>query len=386
MPSNEQDSRDDRQRLGPNVAFIGARARHELSTPCLVLDLDTLEQNIDAMAAYARAAGVALRPHAKSHKSSDLARLQVAAGAIGACCATIGEAEVLGRAGIADLLITSPVATQAKVARFQALSRTVERLAVVVDHPDNIAELSALAIANGQIFDVVVDIDPGMQRTGVPIADAGDFVSRVASLAGLRYRGIQFYAGHLQHVDDYADRRDRVLLAIDDLRQVVAGLAARGLAPGMITGSGTGTFDIDVGTGFFTELQVGSYVFMDSQYRQVRHQGVRPSFEQSLFVQAAVCSANFEGFATVDAGLKHFSLDAGLPEMAGMQPDEAQYIFLGDEHGRVTFPSDRPRLALGQRVEFVPPHCDPTINLYNQFHCFRGDRLAEIWPIDARGK
>lgn len=386
MPLNEHAIQDDRQRLGPNVAYIGTPARNALNTPCLVLDLDVLEKNIGAMAAYARTAGIALRPHAKSHKSSSLAQLQIAAGAIGICCATLGEAEVLGRAGIDDILITSPVATEAKLARFQALSSTVDRLAVVVDNPDNIEELSALAVANGQIFDVVIDIDPGMQRTGVRLADACEFVSRVASLAGLHYRGVQFYAGHLQHIDEYADRKKQALSAIDGLKQVVAGLVARGLAPGLITGSGTGTFDIDVAAGIFTELQVGSYVFMDSQYRRVRHQGERPSFEQSLFVQAAVCSMNFSGFATVDAGLKHFSLDAGLPEIVGMASGEAQYAFLGDEHGRVTSPPTGIPLALGERVEFVPPHCDPTINLYNHFHCFRGDRLAEIWPIDARGK
>ena len=386
MPLNKIDIQDDQPRLGPNAAFIGTPARHALNTPCLVLDLDVLERNIAAMASYARTAGIALRPHAKSHKSSNLAQLQIAAGAIGVCCATIGEAEVLGKAGIDDILITSPLATTAKIARFHALCSIVDRLAVVVDNVDNIEELAALAVANGQTFDVVVDIDPGMQRTGVRVKDACQFVARIAATAGLRYRGIQFYAGNLQHVDEYSDRRQQALAAIDGLKQVVAGLAAQDLAPGLITGSGTGTFDIDVGCEIFTELQVGSYIFMDSQYRRVRHEGERPAFEQSLFVQAAVCSMNFDGFATVDAGLKHFSLDAGLPEIVETGPGQSQYVFLGDEHGRVTSPPTDTPLTLGERVEFVPPHCDPTINLYNHFHCFRGDRLAEIWPIDARGK
>lgn len=386
MLSHDYGNQDYPQPLGPNFGFIGTPARDALSTPCLVLDLDVLETNIDAMATYAREAGVALRPHAKCHKSSNLARRQIAAGAVGVCCATIGEAEVLGWSGIDDILITSPVATKAKLARFQMLASKVNTLAVVVDNPDNADELATLAIANGQTFDVVVDIDPGMRRTGVDLVDAVAFASRVASLDGLHYRGVQFYAGHLQHIDDYADRQQQALCALDGLKRVVAELDVQGLAPDLITGSGTGTFDIDVGAEIFTELQVGSYVFMDSQYRQVRHEGARPSFEQSLLVQAAVCSMNFEGFATVDAGLKHFSLDAGLPEIVGMGRGKGRFAFLGDEHGRVTSPPSDTPLALGERVEFVPPHCDPTINLYNHFHCFRGDILAEIWPIDARGK
>ena len=171
MPINENAVQDDQQRLGPNAAFIGTSARQALNTPCLVLDLDVLGQNIGAMAAYARKADIKLRPHAKSHKSASLAKLQIAAGATGVCCATIGEAEVLGRAGIDNILITSPVATKAKLARFQALSSKVRCLAVVVDNPSNVSELAELAESQGQTFDVVVDIDPGMQRTGVRLAN-----------------------------------------------------------------------------------------------------------------------------------------------------------------------------------------------------------------------
>lgn len=384
--SPDDQAHDDRKRLGPNAGYIGTAARQALNTPCLILDLDKLESNIAAMAHYAREAGVQLRPHAKCHKSSELARRQVAAGAIGACCATIGEAEILGWSGTDDILITSPVVTSAKLSRFQQLAVRVGRLAVVVDNLDNAEDLATIASAHGQTFDVVIDIDPGMQRTGVAAGDACAFVSRVAALPGLRYRGIQYYAGHLQHIDDYSERRSQSRSAIDRLRHVVADLVAQGLTPDLITGSGTGTFDIDVEEAVFTELQVGSYVFMDSQYWQVRHQSGRPVFEQSLFVQAAVCSANFSGFVTVDAGLKHFSLDAGLPEVIGAGPERGLFAFQGDEHGRVTPPAMDAPLQLGERVEFIPPHCDPTINLYNHFHCFRGERLAEIWPIDARGR
>lgn len=386
MLSDDNTNRDGRGQLCPNAGFVGSVARHLLNTPCLVLDIDVLERNVDAMADYAQAVGVALRPHAKCHKSSDLARRQIAAGGVGVCCATIGEAEAMGWAGVGDILITSPLVTKAKMARFGDLGRIVGRLAVVVDNLANAEALSELALLHDQTFDVVIDIDPGMHRTGIPYETAGEFVSLVAAMPGLNYRGIQYYAGHFQHIQEYAERREQVLSSLSKLKQVVADLIARELEPSLITGSGTGTFDIDVGADIFTELQVGSYVFMDSQYWQLDHQGSRPNFEQSLFVQAAVCSVNYTEFVTVDAGLKHFSLDAGLPEIVGSKQGDAPYVFLGDEHGRVTSPAGGESYRLGDRVEFVPPHCDPTINLYNHIHCFRGDRLVEIWPIDARGK
>ena len=375
--------------LGPNAALIGQPgSRHALDTPALLVDVDALERNIAAMAAFARAAGVGLRPHAKTHKSARIAALQVAAGALGACCVTLGEAEVLAQAGIAGLHITSPQVTPSKIARLTALNATASGLSVVVDHPDNLAALDRAAAAAGKPLAVLVDFSAGHGRTGCADEAALMALARAAVAAeALVFRGIQSYSGNLQHVPVRVERRARALAELERLGAMVRRLRDGGVEVPIVSGAGTGTFDLDPEARVFTELQAGSYVFMDVDYLRALRDGRNvPPFETALFVATSVVSVNQPGYVTCDAGLKSFATDGPLPEVAAGAPPGSRYEFFGDEHGRLVLPPGASRPPLGAQIECVTPHCDPTVNLHDRYHVMRGDTLVDVWPVDARGK
>jgi D-serine deaminase-like pyridoxal phosphate-dependent protein len=370
-----------------NAALIGEPgSRWKLQTPALVVDLDAAERNIARMADFVRRHNITLRPHAKTHKSAAFARLQIAAGAPGVCVAKLGEAEALAGAGIDSILITSPVVTEPGIARLAALCARTREILAVCDDPGIAQKLSDAAVAAGTILSVLVDIDPSLGRTGIPIGDgAVALVRKVAALPGLNYAGLQCYAGNLQHLEAPNERRERSLATMRELGQFRDRLAMEGLAPRIISGGGTGTFDIDPDAHVLTELQAGSYLFMDRQYRDVwTKPGEAVPFETSLFVQTTVVSTQRDGLATADAGLKSFATDAGPPEIAFGAPPEARYFFFGDEHGGIL--NGGMGLQRGHVLVCVVPHCDPTVNLYDVCHVVRGDVLEAIWPIDARGR
>jgi len=373
--------------FGTNRELIGRPgSRDALMTPALVIDLDALERNIARMVEYGTWRGVALRPHAKTHKSVRIARMQVVAGALGVSVATLGEAEVMARAGIAGVLLTSPVVTPAKIERLIALDRDAEDLMVVADHPDNVDAL-ARAATIGRRLKVVSALDLGGNRIGAAHPEAAlALAKRIAGADTLEFAGVHAYAGPLQHIADYRQRQRLANLASANVAELRDGLRAAGLSAPMISGVGTGTHDIDARDGPYTELQVGSYIFTDVEYNAValREDAPQP-FEPALFVRTTVISANLEGFVTTDAGLKRFATDSVLPEIAAGAPAGATYSFKGDEHGRVTFAQPGQTLPLGAAVECLTPHCDPTVNLYDHYHVVRGDTLVDIWPVDARG-
>ncbi len=372
---------------GPNAYLVGQPgSREQLDTPALIIDLDGLEANIQAMAEHTRAVGQRLRPHTKTHKSVEIALRQVAAGAVGVCCATLGEAEVMGRAGIPGVHITSPVVRPHRIARLLALNAVTENLSVVADHPDNLAALAEAAAAAGQTLQIMVDIDVGSRRTGVPSAQqATALAQQVEGASHLSLVGIQGYAGGLQHIYDWEERVRRGQEVADFLIEVRRQLAAAGITPPLFTGGGTGTHAIDHGQGILNELQAGSYVFLDVDYQRVAHAGAAAHrFREALFVQTSVVSAAQEDCVTTDAGLKAFATDCGFPEIRRGAPAGAKYTFSGDEHGRVTFAGSE-RIGLGAVVECLSPHCDPTVNLYSVYHIVRGDTLVDIWPVDTRG-
>ena len=374
--------------LGPNERFIGVkRTRLSLNTPALLLDLNALDRNIAAMAAHAKAAGINLRPHAKGAKSVEIGRRQVAAGAIGICCATLGEAEVIAGAGIADVLVTSPVVTPAMIDRLMTLNQRAKGLMVIADNPANVDALVAATARAGQPLSLIVEFDVGQGRTGTTSVEAASALAqRIKASPHLRYRGVQAYYGHLQHVAAFADRKAAADTQIARVRGLLERLRADGLAPEIVSGGGTGTFDIDPGGGVFTELQAGSYPFMDREYLEIDMTSGRSSpFAASLFVQASVVSANREGFAVVNAGYKSFATEGGMPRVVVPRLANATYKLMGDEHGGIQYDSGSGTLKVGDAVEFLTPHCDPTINLYDRYHCMRGDTLVEIWPVDARG-
>lgn len=372
-----------------NANLIGLEGeRQKLQTPALVIDLDAFERNLVRMADYARMRGIALRPHAKTHKSAEIARRQIAAGALGVCVAKLGEAEALADAGIDALLITSPVVTDAGVERLMALNARVHDLMATCDNAAVAARLAAAAHAKRKNLKVLVDIDPGMSRTGIAMGDkALALVELVAKSPSLEFVGLQCYAGDLQHLESRHERRDRSLSILRELGEFRDLLAKRGLNPRILTGSGTGTFDIDPDANVLTELQVGSYIFMDREYRDV---WVKPGeavpFETSLFVQTTVISANRDGLATTDAGFKSFATDAGPPQIASGAPEGASYFFFGDEQGGIIYSTAERKLQPGDVVCCVVPHCDPTVNLYDCYHAVRGDKLEAIWPVDSRGR
>jgi D-serine deaminase-like pyridoxal phosphate-dependent protein len=381
--------------LGPNEPLIGKPgSRALLDTPALCVDLDAMERNIASMAEFCRGRGIALRPHAKTHKSVKIAERQIAAGAIGLCCATIGEAEVMVAGGIKGVHVTSPQVTPSKIARVATLN-LAERdgFSVVVDHPQNLADLAAAASASGKVLDVLVDFSAGHHRTGAATEeDAIVLAQAVQDAAGLRLAGLQSYSGNLQHIADRVERQEKAKQRLAVLAGLVGQLRAAGLALPIVTGSGTGTHDFDAEAKIFTELQAGSYVFMDVEYIRALTDGRNAlPFETSLFVQTAVVSVASArlpgGYVTTDAGLKCFATEGPAPEVMSGGPPGATYAYAGDEHGRLFFtPGTAPVPALGERVELVTPHCDPTVNLHDFYHLVRGDTLVDIWPVDARGK
>ena len=373
---------------GSNRHLIGeADGRAKLNTPALLLDLDALDRNIERMAAHCRRTGQALRPHAKTHKSIEVARRQIAAGAVGQCCATLGEAEVLAGAGIPGVLVTSPVVGPGRTARLVALNEAAEGLMAVADDPSAVAVLAEAA--TGKPLSLLVDIDVGTRRTGVPSAQTAVALARqIDEAPGLVFAGIQGYAGHLQHVYDYGERAEAVAAVSERLAHVSSVLADAGLAPPLVTGGGTGTHDLDYRHGVLGELQAGSFAVMDVDYGKVAltEDGSGP-FEPALFVMATVVSAASDDFAIIDAGLKALATDGPMPLFARGAPEGAIFSFAGDEHGRIHYAEGNgERLKVGDIVELHPPHCDPTVNLYDVYHAMRGEMLEAIWPVDARGR
>jgi D-serine deaminase-like pyridoxal phosphate-dependent protein len=355
-----------------------------LNTPVLLIERAAFERNLKRMMEAARARGVQLRPHAKTHKSAHVAQRQLTAGAVGVCCAKLGEAEALAEQGIHSILITSPVVTPAGVARLAALNARIAELLVVIDHPDNLASLDAVV---DRPLKVLIDIDPGIHRTGVVSAQAAlELAAGLQRARQLRYCGVQMYCGLQQHIASYAERTEQVRERMTYLRAVIDLLAQHGHAPRIVTGSGTGTHRIDGTLRVFTEWQVGSYLFMDRQYAECELSESGPApFEYSLFVEASVISTNIRGMATLDAGFKAFATDGGVPLVVSGAPTGTTYYFMGDEHGLIVDPAQQYTWRLGDRVRLAVPHCDPTVNLYDAYHVVHEGVLEDIWPVTARG-
>ena len=374
---------------GPNARLIGKPGGLlELTTPALVLDLETFERNIRAYQHQVNLHGLQARPHAKSHKCPEIARRQIAAGAVGVCTASLHEAEALVRHGINNILITSPVIGAGKLDRLlQLLGRGVS-VAVVVDDQERAASMAAAAHRSGHGLDVLIDVDLGMGRTGVSnIESALQLVNVVCDAEGISYRGIQAYSGSVQHIENFAARDDVYTGQLRFLSELITALDKRGLKPPTVTGGGTGTLALDCREGVLTEHQGGSYIFMDVEYGAVTlgANDADAAFATSLFLHSTVISKNVPGTATIDAGLKSFATDGPLPRVSDGAPAGTTYAFFGDEHGRLTFPTLTHGLPLGSIVALVTPHCDPTVNLHDYLHVVRNNTIVDIWQIAGRG-
>ena len=339
--------------------------KNQIPTPALLLDLDLLEQNLARMARCAKKSGKHLRPHAKAHKCVEIALRQIAHGAIGICVATVPEAELMAKNKIPGILLTSPLADPAKIARVAATGAMA-----VVDH---VHQVTWYDLAATQPVDLLIDLDVGDHRTGAASPEQVLEIARaIGRTKNLRLRGLQAYSVSGSHGVDLAARRQISHTAFQTAAAIRDLLAREGFSTEILSGGSTGTWDVDLDLLHLTELQAGSYVMMDLQYRRL---GI--DFQPAMTILATVVSANHDAFVTVDAGFKAFAADRGYgPEPTHLN---AAYRWGGDEFGFLDT-----KLRLGDRVEFIAPHVDPTVNLYDRIYVIRGERVQAAWPIMER--
>ena len=356
----------------------------EVDTPALILDLDAFERNLDKLNASLAGKNVKVRPHAKSHKCPQIALAQIARGAVGVCCQKVSEAEAMVLGGVRDVLIANEVVGAPKLARLAALARQAH-VAVCVDDAGNVAALDAAA---GQEFgvklDVLVEVNVGANRCGVePGEPAVRLAQSIAACRNLRFAGLQAYHGSAQHLRKVEERRAAIEQAVGRVRATVAALEKVGLKCEKVTGAGTGTYLFEATSGVYHELQAGSYIFMDVDYgKNDWTESGMPRYEHSLFVWTTVMSRPNDERAVVDAGLKASAVDSGNPRVA--DDPTVEVVRLSDEHGVLKLNGAR-GYAVGDKLRLIPGHCDPTVNLYDNFVCVRGGKVEAIWPITARG-
>ncbi|HTU01153.1 MAG TPA: alanine racemase [Candidatus Sulfotelmatobacter sp.] len=361
-----------REAYGPAIG----RPRGALVTPALILDLDAVRRNIGAMAELRKGWRAALRPHFKAHKSPELARLQVGAGAGGLCAATAWEAAVLTRSGMDDVLVANEVVGREKIQALAAAARDC-RLTLAIDDPRNAAEVAGALRAAGSRLDVLIDVDIGMGRGGVRSAEAAvALAGHIAVLPGLRLRGVQGYEGHCMREPDRAKRVAKVAEALDRLGAAAASLVRAGFACDVVSAGGTGTCEVTGNDARVTEVQAGSYVLMDRF-----HRGLAPRFVPALTVLGTVITQ--QGTAVVlDCGRKSVGIDFGPPSLVDYPFYEARY--LAEEHA-IFDVDNRCRLSLGDTAELIPGYAPSTINLYDAYHVVEKGRVVDIWPILPRG-
>jgi len=357
----------------------------EIDTPALLIDLDAFEQNLKTMADAVARTSVRLRPHAKTHKSPIIALRQMALGAVGVCCQKVSEAEAMVYGGVPDVLVSNEIVGRVKLARLAALARQA-RVAVCADHPRHVDDLDEVASWFGVRLAVLVEVNVGSDRCGVEPGEPSLLLAqRISKSRSLRFAGLQAYYGSAQHVRGFEERSAAIRRASDSLRETVDLLGRHDIACEAITGGGTGTFMFEAGSGIFTEIQPGSYIFMDADYAKNLGPAGGPvkEFAHALFVYATVISRSTANRAVVDAGLKALSVDSGMPSVFGT-PD-VEYVRASDEHGKLTIHNPDHPLAIGDRLLLVPGHCDPTINMYDWYVGVRNGRVETVWPVAARG-
>jgi len=353
----------------------------DLDTPALLLDLGAFQRNVERMARFFADKPAALRPHAKTHKCPQVALRQLQAGAIGITCAKVGEAEVMAEAGVGDILIANQVVGPHKIDRLTGLARHCD-LIVAVDDPHNVQELAQACQAKGVTLRVLVEVDVGMHRCGVQPGDAVlQLASQIARAPNLKFAGLLAYEGHLVMVPDPQERAARVRQAMLPLQETCDLLRREGLPAQIVSGGGTGTYDVTGTCPPFTEVEAGSYVFMDATYRKVR-----PEFEVALTVLATAISRPAPDRLIVDAGIKSMTQEFGWPQPLDVAG--ATVRKLSEEHGILELVADPGSVHLrpGDKVRFIPSHCCTTANLHDALYVVQGDALVDVWPIAARGR
>jgi len=382
----------------PDAWAAAAGLRVDLiDTPALVIDLDAMERNIQRMADFARKHGVRWRPHAKLHKSAEIALLLQKAGACGACVQKLSEAEALAAGGVSDLFISNEILAANKLLRTARLAAQLAarggRLALAVDSEEGIARLAEAMDKAGSDagIDVFVEIDVGQGRCGVPPGpEAVALAQSIARHQRLRFAGLHAYHGGAQHLRGTDARRAAIAAAVAAAARTRTLIEAAGLPVGLVTGAGTGTLVHEAASGVYGELQAGSFLFMDADYARNERESAQPAFEHALFVKTQVISARAT-HAVCDAGHKSHAIDSGLPLVHGLAPERAlRFANGGDEHGILYPEGPKARLpALGRMLWLVPGHCDPTVNLHDHLIGVRGGLahgvVERIIRVDARG-
>ena len=358
----------------------------ELDTPALILDLELFEENLIKMRDFAAAHGKKLRPHAKTHKCPEIAKYQMQMGnCAGICAAKLSEAEALAEAGIQDILITSPVVAPGKIARLPQLNEKISNLQLTVDSAVQVEALAA-EFRGRKPLHVLIDVDPEMGRTGVTFDQAAGFGEFISRFPELILDGVQCYAGHLQHISSGAERNAESSRLMRRGAEVFRQLAAKYPTCRIYTGTGTGTSAADVLIPELTDIQVGSYCMMDSEYLAVEHTG--PAYKPALTMLSSVISANHAGHATIDAGTKAVYVTPGAPaQVIKDNCIQKEFVYswdFGDEHGHLTFPESTV-LRPGDIVELIVSHCDPTVNLFDVLHVVKAGELVGQWQISLRG-
>ena len=358
--------------------------RGDVPTPALLLDLDAFEFNIAKMAAHLKARNKAFRPHGKTHKCPEVARALIKAGAIGCCAARLSEAEVFAASGIPGLLITTAVIGRDKITRAVALATKAPDTILVVDDAQNVRDINE-ARGRGEPIKLAIDLFFG--RTGIqPGQPALELAQLIDSLPSVSFVGLQSYDGQAAHTTPFDARATRTSSTMGKAVETRALIEKSGIACPLVTGGSTGTYRFDSDNPGMTELQPGSFVFMDMEYGQIGGPDGPEyrDFKNSLTVVTTVVSRP-ASFAIVDGGYKAFSTDRPFtPRPVGIEG--VTYGWAGDEHGRLDMANASRDLRVGDRIEFIPPHIDPTVNLYDSIHALRGDRVEAVWPIAARGK
>jgi D-serine deaminase-like pyridoxal phosphate-dependent protein len=381
--------------------YLIGKSVNVIDTPALVVDLDRMERNLSTMATFAAQHKVMLRPHAKMHKSAELAKLQMAAGAVGVCVQKTSEAEALVAGGVHNIFISNEVIAPTKLARVAALTRVLVplggKLAICVDSLEGIRRL-AICMNEGRIasgvasaIDVFIEINVGHNRCGVePGSPAVLLALEIRKHPALNFAGLQAYHGKAQHLRSASERRDAIVSAIQAVRQTRDLIEAEGIKVALVTGAGTGTAPLEAASKLYGELQAGSYLFMDADYAANEPAVGQPRFKHALFVKTQVISVH-EHHAVCDAGHKSHAIDSGLPKVhAFSSRSELVYSNGGDEHGILKPAEGSTRLpGLGSMLWLIPGHCDPTVNLHNVMIGVRGGLLKgvveRIINVDARG-
>jgi D-serine deaminase-like pyridoxal phosphate-dependent protein len=382
-----------RSRAYPEVENIlakgdleGKLTRDDLPTPALVLDLNAFEFNVAKMASHCKERGRAFRPHGKTHKCPEIAKALIRAGAVGCCAAKISEAEVFAAHGVGGLLVTTAVIGKQKIERAVLLSSQRHDTIFCVDNAQNARDLNDAAGAASIKMNVAVDLFIS-GRTGItPGEPALGLAQLISTLPNLKLLGIQAYAGHASHVVGFEERKKVSQAAMARAVETASLFEKHGIECPLLTGGSTGTYNIDCDINGISELQPGSFMFMDVDYGRIggRDGPVYQDFQNSLSVLTTVVSKPSGSLAIVDGGLKAFSTYKPFtPEAKGISG--IVYAWGGDEHGKLDVTKASAPVNVGSRLEFIIPHCDPSVNLYDRIYCLRGDNVEAVWKIAARG-